>query len=271
MTPPLDAALVQQVLDRFNLAAASPTPDFLAALLEAYAQTVPWESAFRMVKRAQCGGDTAVCPRWPAEFWQDHLQRGGGGTCFESNYAFFSLLRALGFEGYLTINNMGETVGCHTAIVAQLEGLNWLVDAGFPLYAPLLIDPQGTVGRASRWQQYTVRPDGRARYQIERAPHPKPNAFTLIDEPVSDAAYRAAATADYGPNGLFLDRVIINKVVNGRPYRYNAAENRDQMESFSGGRRIEHALDGDPVTAVAAHFQMDAGVLRAALELQASS
>ncbi len=264
-TPPLENNLVQPVLDKLNLSIAPPSLEFLDALLTAYAQTVPWESAFRMAKRAQCGGDTAVCPRWPSEFWQDNLERGGGGTCFESNYAFFSLLRALGFDGYLTINNMGETVGCHTAIVVQLEELNWLADAGFPLYAPLLIDPQHTVHRSTRWQNYTVRPDGRACYQIERAPHPQPNAFTLIDRPVSDADYRAATMADYGENGLFLDRVIINKVVDGRPYRYNAAENAGQMESFAHGRRTIHTFQGDPVTAVAAHFQMDEAVLRAAL------
>jgi len=250
-----------------GLASSPPTLAYLEALLLAYVQTVPWESAFRLARRAQWGTNTAVCPRWPSEFWQDNLERGGGGTCFESNYAFFSLLRALGYEGYLTINNMGETVGCHTAVVVQVEGRHWLADAGFPLYAPLLIDAEKPTIRTTRWQQYTVRPDGRARYQIERAPHPKFNAFTLIDQPVSDTAYRAATTADYGENGLFLDRVIIQKVVNGRPYRYNSAESVDQMESFSDGRRTVYHLPGDPVTAVAAHFQMDEDTLRAALTL----
>ena len=270
-TPPLDDALVQRVLARLALPRTAPTVDFLEALITAYTKAVPWESAFRIAKQARCGGNTAVCPRWPEEFWQDNLEQGGGGTCFESNYAFFSLLRALGYAGYLTINNMGETVGCHTAVVVQLEGLNWLVDAGFPLYAPLLLDPDHTVGRSTPFLQYAVRPDGRSRYQIEQSPHPKPIAFTLIDQPVSDADYRAATTADYGENGLFLNRVIITKVVNGRVYRYNAADNPHQMESFRGGQRTVHLLEGDPVTAVAAHFQMNAAILRTAVKRLAAS
>ena len=74
---------------------------FLDELVTAYTRRVPWESAFRIAKRATTPV-TADCPRWPAEFWKDAQERGGGGTCFESNYAFFWLLQRLGFDGYLT-------------------------------------------------------------------------------------------------------------------------------------------------------------------------
>jgi arylamine N-acetyltransferase len=52
----------------------------------------------------------------------DNLLPGSGGTCFESNYALFSLLLARGFTGQLTVNNMGETVGCQSAIVLEIDG-----------------------------------------------------------------------------------------------------------------------------------------------------
>ncbi len=138
--PALSPDWAMTVLAHLGVDAGRPTLALVDALVEAYTRTVPWESAFRIVKRARTQ-NTRDCPRWPEEFWQDAIERGGGGTCFESNYAFFALLRAIGYEGYLTINNMATKVGCHTAIVLKLEGKPWLVDVGLPLFSPLPLDP----------------------------------------------------------------------------------------------------------------------------------
>jgi len=261
---PLSPDLTRAVLARLGVASSPPTLDLLDALIAAYTRSVPWESAFRIAKRARTP-DTADCPRWPDEFWGDALARGGGGTCFESNYAFFGLLRALGYEGYLTINDMGESIGCHAAIVVWVDGQRWLVDAGLPVYVALRIDPSKATRRSSPFHTYTVRPDGQGRYQIERTLHPKRNCYTLIDTPVPDAAYRAATTADYGAEGFFLDRVIVCKVVDGRAWRFNSAERPLHLESFWEGERVDHALSGDVAQAVAEHFGMDVATVRAAL------
>lgn len=263
ITQPLPSDLSQAVLARWGLPASSPTLSFLEALVNAYIRQVPWETASRIVKRARTV-ETAVCPRWPSEFWQDNLERGSGGTCFESNYAFFSLLRGLGYDGYLTINNMGDSIGCHTAIILLLDGQKWLVDAGFPLYAPLPVNPHAITHRATRFMQYTVRPDGPGIYQVEQQPHPNLNAFTLIDRPVDDAAYRAAATADYGPDGLFLDRIVINKVVADVTWRFNTGERPYRLNRFVAGVRTDVALNGAVATAVARHFGLDEAMVRAA-------
>lgn len=250
-----------------GVARGAPDGLLLDRLMAAYVQRVPWESAFRIVKRARTE-DTAVCPRWPDEFWTDALERGGGGTCFESNYAFFSLLRALGYTGYLTINDMGDSIGCHTAIIIWLAGRKWLVDVGLPLYVPLPVQSQAPTHRASPHLHYTVRPTGPDRYEIERRPHPQLNAFTLIDRPVADGVYRAATTADYGANGLFLDRVIVNKVVGGLPWRFNGGERPYHLQRFVNGQREDIGLEdserGDVATAVATHFGMHVPTLRAA-------
>ncbi|MCP4423404.1 MAG: arylamine N-acetyltransferase [Chloroflexi bacterium] len=260
-TSPLLSNLAQTILSRLGVIAAPPTLSFLEALVNAYVRAVPWETVFRIVKRARVK-ETAVCPRWPDEFWTDNLERGGGGTCFESNYAFFSLLRALGYSGYLTVNNMGDSIGCHTAIILIVDGMKWLVDAGYPLYAPIPISSRGVMRRATAFMNYAVYPDGEKMYQVKQRPHPKPNAFTLIDRPVADAAYRAATTADYGPNGYFLDRIVINKVVDGTIWRFNSAEKPWRLSRFRDGIRLDVELNGKAATAVAQHFQMDETVMR---------
>ncbi len=264
-TPPLDAALTRDVLVHLGVAPAALTTDLLDELMTAYTRVVPWESASRIARRAETAaiGD---CPRWPEEFWRQTFQYGTGGTCFESNYAFFSLLRALGYDGYLTINNMGETIGCHTAMVILLDGQRWLVDVGMPIYLPLPFGPASAEPRRTPFQTYTVRPDGPGRYQVERAPHPHPNCFTLYDRPIPDATYRAATTADYAPTGYFNDRVIATKVNGEEIWRFNGII-PPLMESFVYGGRADRPLAGDYANAVAARFGIDAAIVRTALRV----
>ena len=261
-TNKLDAPLAAEILSFLGITAAAPSLPVLEALLAAYYQTVPWESVFRIVQRADVGK-----PRWPEQFWQEAMTHGSGGTCFESNYAFFALLQTLGYEGYLTLNNMGDSIDCHTAIVIVLDGRKWLVDVGLPIYALLPISSRGVIHRSSPFLHYTVRPDGRSTYQIERRPHPKQNAFTLIDEPVDDATYRAATAKDYGENGLFLEFVIINKVINQQAWRFNMAERPWALNRFEWGQKFDTVLGEDAVTDVAKHFGMETAVVQRAFAL----
>lgn len=263
---PLRPPLLDAVLERLSPERSTLDLAGLDSLLSAYTQTVPWESVFRIVKKG-ISHDPAHCPRWPEEFWLDNLQRGGGGTCFESNYAFYALLLGLGFQGYLTINNMGDSIGCHTAIIVLLDGTNWLVDAGLPLHTPIPIDPGRETGRTSPFFRYAAKPEGNDRYEIERFPHPLPYAFTLVDQPVSDEEYRAATAADYGEDGHFLDRVIVNRVVEGRLWRFNAGEKPWRLDAFTWGERQEYKITGNPAAAVARRFTMDEDMIREALRL----
>lgn len=263
---PLSSSLTTAVLAYLNVALALPSISHLEQLIDNYTQTVPWETAFRIVKRHETQ-ETAVCPRWPDEFWDDALTRGGGGTCFESNLAFFSLLRTLGYKGYLTINNMGETIGCHTAIIIQLDGAKWMVDAGLPIYRSLEIKPDQVTQRSTPFLNFTARPNGRSQYEIERTPHPQLNAFTFVDKPIDIETYLAATIADYGEHGLFLDKIVINKVVNGRLYRFNSEESKTKLEHFWQGEKFVTTLDDDGGTAVSHHFSMDESVVCRALTL----
>lgn len=261
---PLSSPFVDAVLSYLNVQAAQPDLSTLDRLVAAYTRNIPWESASRIARRAKVTRDED-CPRWPEEFWQLAMEKGTGGTCYESNYAFFSLLAALGYRGYLTINDMGELIGCHSAIIIYLDNDRWLVDVGLPLYAPLPMPADnGVSSRATPFVIYTVRLLRPARYQIEREPHPRPICFTLIDDPVEDAAYRAITTGDYGENGQFLDHIIINKVIDERLWRFNSAETPYHLETFENGARRDALIEGDVPSAVASHFGMDETTLREA-------
>jgi arylamine N-acetyltransferase len=264
--PTLNPDQTRAVLSHLQVNAIGPTVAFLDDLVCAYIRKVPWESAFRIAKRARTKKITE-CPRWPEEFWRDNLERGGGGTCFESNYAFFTLLNTLGYQGYLTINDMDKTRRCHSAIVLNIDGKRWLVDVGIPLHAPIPVVSAKQSRRASKFHNYTLTRVGRHLYQIERDRHPSPYIYTLIDEPIEERAYRQATTADYGENGFFLKRMIINKIIDERGWRFNSEEKPYHLESFGDGGRTDQPIEGDVAAAVAVHFEMDVGVVRKALDV----
>lgn len=267
LSPTLQAA----VLERLGAPAGPPSPAHLQAIVSGYVRCLPWESASRIVRRAQHIAPEA-CPRWPVEFWATALRLGTGGTCFESNYALYCLLLGLGYSGYLTINDMGDLRGCHTALVIELADQTWLVDVGIPLYAPILIQQTRSSRAASVFHNYTLIPLQHRRFEVQRDRHPKPHIFTLINLPVAESVYRQATTADYGPGGLFLDRVIVSKVVGKTAWRFNSGELPWRVEIFQGGQRAETALPGslqDTALQLSKSFGMQAELLLQALQIAA--
>jgi hypothetical protein len=131
----------------------------------------------------------------------------------------------------------------------------------------LPVEPERVTARSSALQNYTVHPLGKRRYSVERAPHPRPICYTLIDQPIPEGDYRAATTADYGEHGLFLDAVIVNKVIDGRIWRFASRDAPYRLESFHDGARMEHPIEGDVADAVAAKFGMDLATTREALNI----
>lgn len=264
LTPALPGALAARVLRFLGVPAGPPSPAQLDALMAAYGRSVPWESASRIARRAAVLA-TAECPRWSEQFWHEALSLGTGGTCFESNRAFFALLRALGYAGYLTINNMGDHSACHTAIVVELAGGRWLVDAGYPLYAALPLDPYQPSERRSELLSYSARPIAPDEYVIENRPHPSPYVFNLVDRPVPDADYRHATTCDYGASGLFLGRIVIRKVAEGRIWRFDSDARPFHLQSFHDGERADQPIAGDLAGALHQRFGISQPVLADAL------
>jgi hypothetical protein len=252
------------------LGVPSPEPSkvWLDALLAAYTQRVPWESASRIARRAVTREHEA-CVQEPRAFWHAAMTQGLGGTCFESNRACAALIAALGWHVALTINDMPPIRGCHTALLVTLDGhAPLLVDVGYPLYAsvPLYTDRAGSA--ESAWGTCTAIPIDTARFRIEQHPRPRPVLFELIAAPVAPAVYAAATTRDYAPGGLFLDRVIIKKIVDGDAWRFASHEPPRVLERFRGGIRTTHPLPSDDdrlADVLAAHFSMDAGIIRRAL------
>lgn len=265
---PLSAASTTRVLQHFGLT-ETPRPDLatLRTLVARYTRTVPWESASRIVRRAQ-HESAEQCAIIGADFWDSHFEQGTGGTCYESNYAFFSLLLRLGYQGYLTINNMGEAIGCHSAIIVVLERTKYLVDVGYPVHAVLPLNVQHKTKTENPIMNYTVEPLGERRYDIRRLTNMPHSGFTLVDEPVAESDYRAILIHDYRHDGgQFLNEIVIHKVVDRRLWRFNSDERPLCLQQFVAGKRRDHPLGEDAAGQVAARFGLSQHIVAQAMTL----
>jgi arylamine N-acetyltransferase len=249
--------IVKDILEHLGCPPKAPTLRYLNRLIQAYIRKVPWESVSRIIKR-HTTPETKDCPRLPEEFWQEAMQHGFGGTCFESSLAFYSLLTALGYEGYLTVNDMGDTLSCHAAIIIVIKEQKYLVDITIPVHAAIRIDPQKTEKRWTALFDYTVCPVSENKYEVNRSHRPTKNLFTLIDIPVSLSDYLAIVEDDYTEtNGRFLKSVVIVKVVNEKAQRFFSDQLPYKMESFDRTNRIEKIIDPKVLSqSLAEVFQM---------------
>jgi len=265
-TGPLPDSLSQQILRHFGFdSSPPPTLQTLEQLVARYTRAVPWESASRIARRAR-HTESADCVLLGEAFWESHFAHGTGGTCYESNYAFFGLLRRVDFEGYLTINDMGETVGCHSAIVVLLDGCKYLVDVGLPLYAILPLREGLESNAESHFMRYTAKPLAEGRFEIWRSVPRDERVFQLNDKPVGEAEYRAVTLHDYRHDGgQFLNEVVIRKVLNDQLWRFNSNVQPFVLQQFVNGERRDHAMGDDPAGELAGKFGIARAVLAEAM------
>ena len=259
-----DPQLTSQILSYLGCVREEPSVRYLNRLIHAYIRRVPWESVSRIIKRSTTT-ETALCPRWPNEFWQEALKYGTGGTCFESNLAFFTFVNELGFAGYLTINDM-ESPACHTASIITIQGQKYLADVTLPIYCALPIYANQITRRSNEFHHYTLRPESNSRYAIERSHHPKRRAFTLVDVPIAVEEYRKAVQNDYEDTGYFLDRVVIVKVIEDRLWCFSSDDAPFRLEGFDKTSKREILLEKNTLAkSISEKFEMDKDKIALAL------
>ena len=133
--------VLERVLTKLGLA-ARPTID-LAGLMQVYAAFSGDVPNDNILKRIWLVGDRAkpIPGGDPVEFFSNWLKHGTGGTCFPANGALCTLLCGLGFvarrfSGAVLMEGL-EHEGNHGAVIASVDGVNYLVDAQLASFAPL--------------------------------------------------------------------------------------------------------------------------------------
>jgi hypothetical protein len=281
----LDSSELTAVLDFLEVEREQPTRSYLGRLQRAYKAHVPWETASRVVRASEVEA-LAERPRRPPEFWRLAMEQGSGGTCFESDFAYWALLDGLGFEASLHVNDMPQYRGIrdHASVTVALDGERYLTDVGLgmALVAPIPLRASGmaSVGTAALGQ--TLRRTAGNRWRLEVVGDPArltPGAaggdgsgllYELIDRPLDLEAYDAQVVRDYGPGGLFLDAVRVTRgFADGTVVRFSPPET---VLRFDGERWSEETLapSDDRAEQIAGLVGMPEELLRRAFELVAA-
>jgi N-hydroxyarylamine O-acetyltransferase len=75
-----------------------------------------------------------------AEFFEDWLADGTGGTCWPTSNALFELLSSLGFQARRAAGAMLDLgIVDHATVKVTIDGYDWLVDSSLLCNVPLLL------------------------------------------------------------------------------------------------------------------------------------
>jgi hypothetical protein len=253
--------MTENILQHLKVKRSPPTLEYLQELMTAYCSNVPWESVSKIVKKNLCGKDIN-CLRLENEFWTSAFQYGTGGTCYESNWAFFCFLQNLEFDGYLTINKIIDKSSVHSAIVIVISDKKYIVDIGYPTYAPIPVIEEGVAVSDNFPIKYRCTPASSKEYIIENFPHPKPYLYHLTDIPVSPIDYLEMACKDYGEGGLFSDRIVIRKMINKIPTRFDSEDIPYNIHTLQNGEKVKTFIkEEDLISRLSNHFIMNPEII----------
>ena len=258
----------QSILEYLRVEKDIPSVDYLKKLVTAYCNTVPWESLSRILRKVKFI-NPEKCIKLENEFWNDAMKLGTGGTCYESNLAFEFLLKSLGFETYLTINKIKDKSSLHSAIIVSINSKKYIVDIGYPLYAPIPINKNKVSVIQLNQIEYRSTYLSDEKYLIENYPHPKPYLYHLTDKPIYSKEYLKICVEDYGENGLFLDRIIMRKVKKGIPTRFDSEDLPFNIHLLQNGQKSKQLLDEEKmILTLSEYYNMNIDIIKEVFKLQ---
>ena len=255
---------VNDILTHLDVVQRDPSVPFLNALLRAWSEHIPWESASRIARHTN-GSRPSDCALWPADYFARAIHQGAGGTCFESNFAFSTLVAELGFEVTLSFCDMShsQTVNPHCATVIALNGDRYLADVGYPVPGALRLDPTGPTQVETPVYIYHADPEEGRRWRVWRESGPlRWPSFAVKTQPVGPHSFRARLVQDHEVGGLFLNEVIVMKAFGDEIYRF--AESTGLVRRAWGVDEPVPDADLSPA-ALADRFGLDTSILETAL------
>jgi arylamine N-acetyltransferase len=263
----LPVAAILAHLELTALDRREPDRTLLDRVLLAWSARIPWESASRIVRR-QSPGAPEDYARGPERFFADALRFGSGGTCFESNGALCALLAELGFSARIVFCDMDDGhVDPHCALIVALDGESWLADVGYPIPAALRLDPAAPTAVEPPVYRYTAEPLESGEWEVRRTSGSWGGfCFRVRPAAIDPAAFQARLVRDHGPDGLFLEEVILHRVDGNQVWYFS--EHRGLVRRTVG--REDPLLITDLArphldAVLSRFFRVDRALIRAAL------
>jgi N-hydroxyarylamine O-acetyltransferase len=253
---------VGRYLDFLGVAHAQPGLDALTRLTRAHVLRVPFESVTSVLRRhaRPFGPVPPLNSDAVLASWQEGRS---GGLCFEVTHMFGRLLVALGYRAHPVLAFI-TFPGSHQALLVELDGERYLVDAGngAPFFEPVALT--GTVEVRHAGLAYRYRPDGDTWIQ-DRWIRGAWDPFCRYDlHPPDPAAQEAAYQRHHQPGGswvvdsMVLVRCAKDEVLslrNGELTRFTAHGKSVELVETATYPRLAADVFGMPALPIAQAIQ----------------
>ena len=213
---------VDEILEALDLSRAEPGIGFLEALLDRFNARVPFETATKILRSAQPLSPEEK-PRGPDVFWQDHLDKGAGGTCFARVAAFGALSSALGFRGRAVLGRVERDFDHAALLIEHNEGL-WICDAGFPL--PRLVPARGGEVETELGRLSVSDTDRGFRVRFLEGVPEGPRSLEIFTRELLPGEFDNVWQATFRPDSRFLAAVAVRSQTRGRVVSFARGEVR---------------------------------------------
>jgi len=103
---------------------------------------IPYENISKIIKNNDIASNQI---RLPQDVFNDYIQYNLGGTCFSLTFFLQTILEAHNFLAYPLLANMRYGKNCHCALIVIINSSRYLIDPGYLLNTPMLLDPEKRV------------------------------------------------------------------------------------------------------------------------------
>jgi arylamine N-acetyltransferase len=203
--------MAPQLLKILKLDSTKPTFEFFRLVIERYQRFIPYENLSKLVRSRGLG------PTLPsfAEYVQDILDHGHGGTCFAQNIYARELLTYLGFEVVLQGRWLDGKM-LHPNLRVSIDSKNYFVDLGnmTPFSGPFVLDPRQTVTQQIGLQNYVFTPlEDNVSSDLQIFREGKLIRDIKSTGPTPDADQLAKGIAEtFEPSAMFMTHLVAHKV-----------------------------------------------------------
>lgn len=128
---------VRHFMDFYQLNVQNPGEKFLLKILQSFAN-LPYENISKIIKWNEYFEENHL--RLPEEVISEHVNFHFGGTCFSLTFYLQTILSQNGFSCYPVTADMRAGKNIHCALIVLLNNHRYLVDPGYLLNRPMLID-----------------------------------------------------------------------------------------------------------------------------------
>jgi arylamine N-acetyltransferase len=237
---PLDEGSAERLLRLLGMRAGLAGFAGLTELVGAYSRRVPFENISKLLYK-QRRGLTYIAD---IDLFLDGIERWNfGGTCYANNYYLCRLLLALGYHARLCGADM-STPDVHAAIVTELDGEEYLIDAGYaaPFAAPMRRGLREDFVIHCGRNQYVLNPQDTA--GCSRLEHRRDGAaihgYTLKPQARELEHFRGAIESSFCPDATFMNAVLVARF---RPEGFVTLHN-EKVLIERDGESEEYQLSG---------------------------